>query len=274
MARSIYKGECYEQVYKMDNFQIEYDDSKKEQNICAVYCSSSGLYFPNTEEEFCKAFIDRDDKFEWKRQRVERAYKHIWIRDITKEFYVRGINSKINSIDKLIDFIKKETEGYSVIFVGSSGGAYIATLLGCVLEAELVYNFSGFFDLNVLDEDTWPLIKEREYAVSNAKWYNLCELIRKSNTKVLYFYPNRLEGDRKQAEFVKDIKNVYSFEFISKRHGIPFSDQTLEKVINMDFDMLYKKVKIFKGKRINVLLWNLYFKFLIHEGNTYGKTNI
>ena len=96
MARSIYKGECYEQVYKMDNFQIEYDDSKKEQNICAVYCSSSGLYFPNTEEEFCKAFIDRDDKFEWKRQRVERAYKHIWIRDITKEFYVRGINSKIN----------------------------------------------------------------------------------------------------------------------------------------------------------------------------------
>lgn len=258
MSRSIFEGENYDKVYRMDNFQIEYDDSKKEQNICVVYCSSSGLYFPNTEEEFCKAFIDRQDNFEWKKRRIKRAYKHIWIRDITKEFYVRGINSEINSISKLIEFIKGETEGYYVIFVGSSGGAYIATLLGSVLNAEIVYNFSGFFDLNILDKNIWPLIKEQEYVIQNAKWYNLCETIKKSNTQILYFYPNKLEGDRKQAEYVHDINNVHTFEFCSKVHGIPFSNKVLDKILNMDIDKLYSKIEKLEGKKQNVFLWNLY----------------
>ena len=111
--------------------------------------------------------ITKIDKFEWRKHLIRRAYKQIWIRDITKEFYVRGINNQINSIDKMIDFLKKETEGYRSICIGSSAGGYIATLLGAVLNAEYVYCFSGYFNLFILDEATWPLIKEKKIYEEN-----------------------------------------------------------------------------------------------------------
>lgn len=264
MARSIYQGDNYDKVYKLDNYMIRYDEENRNSGICAIYCSSSGLYFPNTEEEFCKAFIERTDNFEWKKHLIQSAYKHIWIRDITKEFYVRGINAEVNSIEKLIEFLKDATDGLRVVLIGSSGGGYIASLLGCVLHAKVVYCFSGFFNLNVLDEETWPLIKTEPYVSAyKNKWYDLSELIRESGVDILYFYPGKLRGDIEQASYVQDIKNVHKYCFRSSVHGVPFSDQSaLDMLLNSDSEYIMEKLKFFEGKRISCLIWKVFFWFM------------
>lgn len=140
MARSIYQGANYDYAFNLDNYIIERVSGD---GVCVIYCSSSGLYYPNTEVEFVKAFIECEDRYEWRNKRIRNVSKSIWIRDITKEFYVRGINKRINDIDKLLSFLEEETQGYDVITVGSSGG-YIAALIGIKLDANMVYCFSGF----------------------------------------------------------------------------------------------------------------------------------
>lgn len=220
MGRSVYQGQNYETAYAFDNYMIE-DRKNSSSNICVIYCSSSGLYYPNTEEEFIKAFIDRKDKFEWRNHRVKDAAKSIWIRDITKEFYVRGINKRICTIDKLIDFLRGETEGYDVITVGSSSGGYIATVIGCLLHAKRVLSFSGFFDLDIIDKDTWPLVAECAQFPAIHKWYRLHDLIKSSDTLIFYFCSHRLKVDCLQAEGL-NLDNVKIFRFDSSVHGIPF----------------------------------------------------
>lgn len=264
MARSIYQGKNYDYVYGLDNYIIESRHKITTTNvkspICVIYCSSSGLYYPNTEEEFVKAFVDRDDKYEWRNNRIRQAEKSIWIRDITKEFYIRGINKRINTIDKLVDFLKEDTKGYDIITVGSSGGGYIATVLGCALNAKRVYCFSGFFNLDIVDAETWPLVAEYGKHEEYHKWYNLRNLIQTSGVKVFYFYPNKLEGDRKQAEIVRGLSNVYTFQYNSDRHGIPFKDRwhipILHMVLNMSERRLLKLFNMFREKGISSIQWN------------------
>ncbi len=263
IKRSIYQGKNYDYVYALDNYVIE---KKQNSGICIIYCSSSGLYYPNTEEEFVNAFIKRNDKFEWKNNRIRNADKSIWIRDITKEFYVRGINHKINSIDKLVAFLKDETRGYKIITVGSSGGGYIATLIGCLLQAQKIYCFSGFFDLNIIDKETWPLVHEYGSQPKYQKWYCLRDIIEKSGTKVFYFYPGKLEGDKKQAEVVEGLPGVYSFRFDSAIHGIPFSDRfhvpVLNRVLNLSDEKLHMLYLFFRGKTITNVRWLFRVLFL------------
>lgn len=223
MGRSIYCGEMYDHVYDMDNYIIDISGDKKD-GLCVVYCSSSGLYYPNT-----------------------------------KEFYVKGINSRINNIDKLIGFLKEQVNGYELITVGSSGGGYIAALLGCVLNAKKVYCFSGFFNLNIIDQDTWPLIFELGNFDEYNKWYRIDKLIEKSVTEIFYFYPCLLQDDCKQASFVEKLENVRTFCFKSSIHGIPFRDKfhipVLNRVLNLPQERLRKLHSHYNKKYISEIGW-------------------
>ena len=111
-------------------------------DICVVYFSSHNIYYPNTEEVFRKKIIEKD-AYEWYSTRIEAGHKHIFIRDIQKQWYIQGINKRINSPEKLLDFLKKECEGYRIITVGSSAGGYAAVLYGSQLGAEKVFSFNG-----------------------------------------------------------------------------------------------------------------------------------
>lgn len=227
MARSIYSGKEFEQVYEKNNFIIEEtvpDDIWESKKICAIYCSSSGLYFPNTLDEFVKAFIDRDDKYELMNHKLRRASKHIYIRDIVKEFYIWGINKRINSMDKLIEWLSVETKGYDVYTFGSSGGGYAAAIIGATLNAKFCYCFSGFFDLNIIDKEAWPLVDEQKYNQEIFKYYRLEPFIQKSSCLFFYFYPENLKGDVAQAKCVEACENVIKFPFATKIHGIPWGN--------------------------------------------------
>lgn len=233
---SILSGDEFEQAYRYPNYLIEWQDGS---NICAIYFSSSGIYFPNTLEEFHKAFFE-EDRYEWYETRLACASKHIFVRDIAKQFYITGINDQIDTLDKLIDFLRQHVKGYRVITVGSSAGAYAATVVGIALGAELIFCFSGYFNLNVLDNNVWPYIQEYSGLHSYRKWYDIHDLIKNCSSEIVYFYPTNNREDALQSSFVKslcsDKFHIYACE--SYVHGIPFKKKNLARLFDYDIPSL------------------------------------
>ncbi len=110
------------------NYLIEYDENVLE-NSCCIYFSSHGIYYPETQQVFLSKIVEKN-VYEWYRRRIPGVKKHIFLRDIRKQFYVEGINNVLNSIDKLVEWLKRETQNYSVITAGSSAGGMQQRLSG------------------------------------------------------------------------------------------------------------------------------------------------
>lgn len=123
----VYDARVLEELSK-DNFIIE-EDTKIVNNLCYIYFSSHAVYFPETKGNFKDKIVNKN-VFEWYKRRISNVRKSIFVRDIRKQFYCEGINNNLNSIDKLLGFLKKETKNFDVITVGSSAGGYLAALVG------------------------------------------------------------------------------------------------------------------------------------------------
>ena len=96
----------------LDNYIIETNKvAGTEPKICAIYFSSNFIYYPNNEASFCAAIFDKN-RFEWWNLRHPKACKHIFIRDVYKQWYLHGINVELDSIEKLSDFLKEEFSEY------------------------------------------------------------------------------------------------------------------------------------------------------------------
>ena len=68
-------------VYEKDNYIIrEYENDS---DIAAVYFSSNGLYYPDTEEEFRKT-VAEGNRYEWLRLHRKQVKKEILLRNIFK----------------------------------------------------------------------------------------------------------------------------------------------------------------------------------------------
>ena len=233
---SITSGVVWEKAYSLDNYLIEC--TNKDSDYCVIYFSSSGIYYPNTEEELQK-LVDNKKHYEWMHHKITKAKKNIFIRDVAKQFYVIGINEKISTIDRLIEFLKRETSGYKLITVGSSGGGYIAALVGAVLKADYSFCFSAFFSLNIVNQEIWYLLKYNK----DKKYYELGPFIKKAeDTCFFYIYPalsnDSINNDNLQCKIVKDLTNVYSFPIRTKEHGICISIDSLDAFINSSKEKL------------------------------------
>lgn len=134
--------------HNLPNYLIIEDNSGKG-NLCAIYFSSNALYYPDTEEVFRERILNRN-AYEWYGKRVPLAKKHIFVRDVFKCWYVKGINTNICDIFKLCDFLKKESLGYKTVCIGSSAGGYAAMLCGSIIKSEKVYAFNPQINLDGL----------------------------------------------------------------------------------------------------------------------------
>ena len=89
--------ECYAQE---DNFLVEFTpvavSSEDILPVCAIYFSSHGLYYPNTEEAFRQNIL-KNNRFEWQRNKVPYASKHIFLRDLHKQWYLTGVNAELDT---------------------------------------------------------------------------------------------------------------------------------------------------------------------------------
>lgn len=240
--------------HSQDNYTIAYHAAAPKE-YCVVYFSSNDLYYPNTENSFKESIVQKN-RYEWYRNRINYGHKHIFIRDIMKQWYLQGINSRINSPDKLADFIRKEAEGYKLILLGSSAGGFISVILGQMLQAERIYSFNGQFEiLSLLKKKnsrlTDPILYRNKNNSSLLQFYNAASFITHPES-VFYFHSNRSNWDLEQLEHIGNVKiNIFSFK--TSNHGIPFLKSNLPVVLNFGHEELLD----LKGRTFHPLLFSL-----------------
>jgi len=217
-----------------DNYLIESTDSNLNEKICAIYFSSNNLYFPNSEEVFCEEIV-RKNKFEWYKCRYESASKHIFIRDVKKQWYLEGINSKINNYEMLLEFLTQETNGYRIVMIGSSAGGFASVLLGQLLKAEKILSFNGQFLVSDLldtsNEITNPIVFRNRNNKSISKYFSVIDYIN-NPLSIFYFYSKNSPWDKFNREHVEEL-DINVVAFFTSHHGIPFVKSCLPRVINM-----------------------------------------
>ncbi|MFC6860081.1 hypothetical protein [Zunongwangia atlantica] len=211
----------------------------RDKPLCAIYFSSHDIYFPNTPQAFENQLVGKN-RFEWYGTRIDKAEKHIFLRDIKKQWYLTGINEKLDSIEKVFTMLQDETDGYEIITVGSSAGGYASVLFGQLLKANYMLTFNGQFQLNDLLNNSNELVdpilfRENDNEKVN-RYYSIAKYIR-SPEKVYYFYSNKSDWDVAQYDHVK-MMNINFVSFNTSHHGIPFVKSSLKTVINLDREVL------------------------------------
>ncbi|RYU93723.1 hypothetical protein [Emticicia agri] len=237
-----------------NNYIIEYDLSLPKE-YCIIYCSSNDLYYPNDETSFNDSIVKKN-RFEWYRSRIKYGYKHIFLRDIKKQWYINGVNNILNTPQKLIEFIKQECKGFKIITVGSSAGGFIAVLIGQILDAERIYTFNGQFEIisqlnkkQVRTKD--PILYRNKLNNEVLPFYDTCNFIVKPE-KIYYFYSNKSKWDIAQNNHIYNI-NINRISFKTSNHGIPFLKSNLLPVLNLSLSELNK----LSGKTIHPIAFSL-----------------
>lgn len=229
-------------AFENNNYCIEYSSSTEEvcdPNLCAIYFSSNEIYYPNTLRSFIYSIIERD-KYEWKRNKHPMASKHIFIRDIRKQWYIGGVNSKLDSPLKLVEFLKRETTGYKVFTIGSSAGGFAAILFGSLLKVKRVYAFNAQLNLEVTMQSSMALVdpilfdKVKDDAIK--PYFDLSNFIGDS---VDYYYfqscYSKMDTDQYNATNPHSRKYLRIIRFKTSNHGFPFLR------INLPYIMAFEK---------------------------------
>lgn len=255
-------------MYEKDNYCISMNPDATEKNICVLYFSSHDIYYPNREDVFRKKIVEKDS-YEWYGTRIEAAYKHIFIRDIQKQWYIKGINKRINSPEKLLDFLKKECEGYRIITVGSSAGGYAAVLYGSQLGAEKVFSFNGQFELNSLLVRSTSLIDPLLFRLQNTDkriYFDLKPFLNRC-VPIYYFVSLGSSWDREQFEHIETAGQIKSIQFRTSHHGIPFPKACLYEILNSQINQLER----FEGSLNRPLIFS--FQMIGFFSTCLGITN-
>lgn len=221
------------------NYLIEYN-SEIIKEYCIIYFSSNDLYYPNTEIAFKESIVQKR-RFEWYFNRVTFGHKHIFIRDIKKQWYLEGINSTLNHPQKLYEFLKEETKDYKVILLGSSAGGFISVIMGQMLNAERIYSFNGQFEIRSILKSKKaqmfdPILYRNQNSNLHKPFYDSLNFIT-NPSKIYYFHSNESQWDIEQYGHVKHIDlNVIKFK--TNNHGIPFLKSNLPKVLSFSLEEL------------------------------------
>lgn len=244
--------------YKKDNYKVI--DLPNNSKFCYVFISSNGLFGNNEQKNIQKL---TENKYDWEnisksKKILKTASRLIFLRDIYTHSYVEGINKEINNIDKIVNLIKKLTEGYKIYFVGNSGGGYLAMILGSLLPNTLrVYSFGGIFSLyewtgshNTLSfemDETFIKYKNDD----RSKYYDIRELINKTKANIYHIYASKHIGDCKQIEiFNTKNANLHIFGFNTPVHGrglngfdypdfLTIDDSKMQRITNLYENSVY-----------------------------------
>lgn len=225
--------------YEKDNYKIEYNNCKN--GLAYIYCSSNALYEKDNLQSFEDKII-KEDRYEWSNLRADcKPEIEIFIRDIWLSWYVKGINSRVNSYDKLIDFIRSITKGYTVRCIGASSGGFIGSILAIELNAEISYSFAGQFSLSHHFDHLKQNPYLKEYCTSGEKKYiEYYTRIPDSSTNIFYMFPNRSKQDQEQYELVKTMNQLHTVKIDIDEHGVAIYPFALPKYLSYNLHEIEK----------------------------------
>lgn len=218
---------------------------------CYIFFSSNGLYEDNFQS-FEKNLL-QNNRYEWKSiavalQKRKDVGKIIFVRDIYKSHYSKGVNSSISSIGKTVEYLRENTGGGLITTVGISSGGYMAAITGCLLQAKRVFCISGQFDLNKhLKEEKLQMFRK-----INPEYCRIDDLIAKNNNvPIYYFCPIKCEQDYDNYKLVKDIGNVKCFLFPHEKHASTVYSFNFPDLLSLSNEKLNKLERHYYGKTIN-----------------------
>ena len=239
------KPEDVWEAYEGDNYQCI--DTGTESDICYIFFSSNGLYFPDEKEVFEREIIQKN-RYEWKwvvnhSGIPKKAGRILYVRDVFKDWYSMGISKVVNTLDKTLDLLKSLTEGYKIVTVGSSAGGYMAVLAAVRLQADWCINLSGQYRVrtNVQEE-----------------YRDLSAILQDYRGIIFYFVPIRSGQDLEQYETVKNITGIKSFLFTGKKHADTMLTGNMLYVIDKDIDELMLLYSHYEGREIDKIRFLLY----------------
>ena len=241
------------EAYEADNYIIK--RYANDSNTVAVYFSSNGIYYPNTVEQFRKRIFE-ENRYDWLSLGLKDVHTEVFFRDIYKQFYVAGCNRRLDSVDKIADLIKNEilSDSDRLVTVGNSAGGYMAFLIGTLLHADMVFDFSGQFDLTKEIQKEFLLEKYRDDE-ARSRYYNMADLKAMGYTfpDTWYFYSGLCETDRYQSELMKkaDDGHIRMFEFNTSTHERTMFVFNLPQVMAKTKEELDALYSCYKGRRIS-----------------------
>lgn len=200
--------------------------------------------------------VVENDRFEWENIAKgagiqSKASRIIYIRDVYKNWCINGINSKINTSEKLVKMLKDLAEGRDIITVGSSAGGYMSVLYGCLLNAKAIYTFSP--QIPLLEYDNWHPIKYfDEYKSSGTVALDLREFMATYKGKLFYITPYYCPEDKAQLDLVNEMEfpSIKKFIVDENRHGYTFYGVSIERLLAMDMQALEKLSEHYRGRII------------------------
>lgn len=229
--------EAVRSAYEKDNYLI--CETGHQTGRAIIFCSSNGIYYPNHEEVFTAYIAKGDAGFEWyhlaQHERI-RAYfeKIIFVRDIYKQWYVTGINARLNTADQVIDFLKKEVQGFKVYTCGSSAGGYAAALFGAQLQADGIFISSAQFFI-LPDPHYGPFVEEYASDPERSKYYDLAPFL-KDRSNIYYNFPALCPEDNIQYDHIRALSGIRILQIKSAAHGKTFNGICWPYLLTMDHD--------------------------------------
>lgn len=228
-------------VYTNDkNYKVKFHEGDNVQmDLCVIYFSSNELYYPNTTKAFENSILIRD-KFEWQRNFLKKAHKHIFVRDIQKQWYIEGINATHNSPNKLLKLLIELTEGFKIFALGSSAGGYAAMLYGGMLKAKRVYAFNAQLNLDVIIQSSNAITNPLLFKYKNSERANFFRIDNFINSETDYFYFQSSKSliDINQYNNFHKKEAILRIVFKTSNHGFPFLRHNLSHVLSLDKEKL------------------------------------
>lgn len=207
-------------------------------NQCVIYFSSNALYAPNTDKAIEDA-IEKCNRYEWTKNKVPQARRHIFVRDIYKQWYFNGISETYPTIEKVFELLKTLTQGFeSCMCIGCSAGGYAAVLFGCLLKAERILAFNPQFSLAYILEDVAfsrvnPILWQHRHSAEMQQYIDLSPLLKKTSSTIYYFLSAHSEKDIFQSQIIREIHSVKVISFATSNHGIPFLRPVFQPLFSM-----------------------------------------
>lgn len=245
------------------NYKVIDNPKASEPDLAVIYFSSVGLFS-------AKNYVTRleNDYYEFHRNRVERAGRHIYIRDVALAIYTIGINPQINTIPKVLELLQELTQGYRVVTLGVSGGGYMAMLAGTYLKADYAVSLSGVVHFDHVSDYFKTLPAWVNWRPGYEEYYNIVDRIKDDGLDIFQFDAGRCREDIENAELMRPVKGTHLITVDYPVHAGEVDAPAVGQIINMTKPQLQDLFDSFHGQMISkfalnwkVLPWKIWLSF-------------
>ena len=237
--------------YEEDNFEIVdiKHKEKRKKKICYIFFSSNGLYKDRNDVDIIKK-MHETGRYEWKfisnsKKIRKSASRIIFLRDVFKIFYIRGISCKNNTVDKIASLLKELTEGMDIIIAGSSAGAYMSLLIGNMLpNTKRIIALGGIADL-----DSFRTFSS--YLDDNMVYCDYIDITGRlfGDYWIINFYGKNNNYDKHNGELIEQHSNknkLINVDFNLDMHAPrPSGDDLIKLLVCRDSHLKKLKMKIY-----------------------------